>query len=159
MRRMSKKSPSDSSSTAIELREKAYENRFAKMNEKEEFSKPSPHGAARAGKRERAFELSLPALVTGVDALDNKFREKTQVISISSEEATVWLRSRVTPGSKLDLALDIPKTLILENHFKLRLSGTVILMQNDSARPGKKQLVSVRLDRKFRLLPIPPSIN
>ncbi len=129
------------------------------MNEKEELSKPSTHGAAKAGKRERAFELSLPALVTGVDALDNKFREKTQVLSISSEEATVWLRSRVMLGSKLDLALDIPKTLILENHFKLRLSGTVILMQNDSARAGKKLLVSVRLDKKFRLLPIPPSIN
>jgi len=94
-----------------------------------------------------------------VDALDNKFREKTQVLSISSEEATVWLRSRVMLGSKLDLALDIPKTLILENHLKLRLSGTVILMNNDSARVGKKQLVSLRLDKKFQLLPIPPSIN
>jgi len=156
---MSKKSPSDSSLGAIELREEADENGFAEMNEKEEYSKPSPHGAARAGKRERAFELSLPALVTGVDALDNKFREKTQVLSISSEEATVWLRSRVMLGSKLDLALDIPKTLILENHLKLRLSGTVILMNNDSARVGKKQLVSLRLDKKFQLLPIPPSIN
>ncbi len=156
---MSKKSPSDSSPRAIELREEADENWSAEMNEKEELSKPSTHGAARAGKRERAFELSLPALVTGVDALENKFREKTQVLSISSEEATVWLKSRVMLGSKLDLALDIPKTLILENHFKLRLSGTVILMQNDSARAGKKQLVSVRLDKKFRLLPIPPSIN
>jgi hypothetical protein len=159
MIRMSKKSPSDSSPRAIELREEADENWSAEMNEKEELSKPSTHGAARAGKRERAFELSLPALVTGVDALENKFREKTQVLSISSEEATVWLKSRVMLGSKLDLALDIPKTLILENHFKLRLSGTVILMQNDSARAGKKQLVSVRLDKKFRLLPIPPSIN
>ncbi len=129
------------------------------MNEKEEYSKPSPHGAARAGKRERAFELSLPALVMGVDVLDNKFREKTQVLSISSEEATVLLRSRVMLGSKLELALDIPKTLILENHLKLRLSGTVILMNNDSARVGKKQLVSLRLDKKFQLLPIPPSIN
>lgn len=156
---MSKKSPSDSSPGAIELRAEADENEFAEMNEKQEISKPSPHGAARAGKRERAFELSLPALVTGVDALDNKFREKTQVLSISSEEATVWLRSRVTLGSKLDLALDIPKTLILENHLKLRLSGTVILMNNDSARAGKKQLVSLRLDKKFQLLPIPPSIN
>jgi len=156
---MSKKSPSDSSPKAIELREEAEDNGLAEMNEKEELSKPSTHGAARAGKRERAFELSLPALVTGVDALDNKFREKTQVMSISSEEATVWLRSRVMLGSKLDLALDIPKTLILENHLKLRLSGTVILLQNDSARVGKKQLVSIRLDKKFRLLPIPPSIN
>ena len=156
---MSKKSPSDSSSRAIELREGTSENFYLEMNEKEEHSKPSTHGAARAGKRERAFELSLPALVTGVDALENKFREKTQVLSISSEEATVWLRSRVMVGCKLDLSLDIPKTLILENHLKLRLSGTVIFSQVDSARAGKKQIVSLRLDKKFRLLPIPSSIN
>lgn len=129
------------------------------MNENEELSKPSNHGAARTGKRERAFELSLPALVTGLDALENKFREKTQLYSISSEEATVWLRSKVMVGSKIDLSLDIPKTLILENHLKLRLTGTVVLAQADSARAGKKQLVSVRLDKKFRLLPIPSSIN
>ena len=156
---MSKKSPSDSSPKGIEVREDRNENEYLKMNEKEEFSKPSTHGAARAGKRERAFELSLPALVTGVDALENKFREKTQVLSISSEEATLWLKSRVILGSKIDLALDIPKTLILENHFKLRLSGTVVLTQEDSGHAGKKLLVSVRLDKKFRLLPIPPSIN
>jgi len=159
MIRMFKKSPSDSSSRAIEPNEESSENFYLEMNEKEELTKPSSHGAARAGKRERAFELSLPALVTGVDVLENKFREKTQVLSISAEEATVWLKSKVMVGSKLDLSLDIPKTLILENHFKLRLSGTVVLAQVDSARVGKKKLVSVRLDRKFRLLPIPPSIN
>ena len=159
MMRMLKKSPSDSSPRAIELRGESGENCYPEMNEKEELSKPSTHGAARAGKRERAFELSLPALVTGVDVLENKFREKTQVLSISAEEATVWLRSKVILGSRLDLALDIPKTLILENHLKLRLSGTVVEAQADAARVGKKQLISVRLDKKFRLLPIPPSIN
>jgi hypothetical protein len=159
MMRMSKKSPSDSSSGAIELREGSGDNGYAEMNEKEELTKPSTHGAARAGKRERSFELSLPALVSGVDALENKFRERTQVLSISSEEATVWLKSRVTAGSRLDLSLDIPKTLILENHFKLRLSGTVTMAQVDETGAGRKRLVSVRLDKKFRLLAIPPSVN
>lgn len=135
------------------------ENGRVEMNEEEELTKPSTHGAARAGKRERSFELSLPALVSGVDASENKFREKTQVLSISSEEATVWLKSRVTAGSRLNLSLDIPKTLILENHFKLRLSGIVTLVQADGAEAGRKRLVSVRLDKKFRLLAIPPSVN
>jgi hypothetical protein len=156
---MFKKSPSDSSLRAIELRQRSNENLYLEMNENEGLSKPSTYGAARTGKRERAFELSLPALVTGLDALENKFREKTHLFSISSEEATVWLKSKVMVGSKLDISLDIPKTLILESHLKLRLSGTVILAQADSARVGKKQLVSVRLDKKFRLLPIPSSIN
>lgn len=156
---MSKKSPSDSSLRAIELQEGRSENSNPEMNENEQLSKPSILGAARAGKRERAFELFLPALVTGVDTLGKKFREKTQLFSISSEEATVWLKSKVMLGAKLDLFLEIPKTLILENYLKLCLSGTVVLARADSARAGKKQLVSVRLDKKFRLLPIPSSIN
>jgi hypothetical protein len=129
------------------------------MNEKEEPLKSPVHGAARDGKRERAFELSLPALVTGVDALDNKFRERTLITSISCEEATIWLRSQVPAGAKLDISLDIPKTLILENSLKLHLTGTVLLSRSDSSRNGKKQLVSLRLDKKFKLLPTPPAVN
>ena len=129
------------------------------MEDRQESQKPSIHGASKAGKRERAFDLSLPALVTGLDVMENRFREKTLISSISAEEATVWLRSQVTIGTKLDISLDIPKTLILENSLKLQLSGTVKVSQMDSTRPGKKQLVSLQLDKKFKLLPIPPSIN
>lgn len=156
---MAKKSPFESSLEGIELREPMTENRIPDMNAKEEDFKPSLPGAARAEKRERAFELSLPAVVTGLDAEENKFREKTLLFSISSEEATVWLKSRVLPGSKLDVSLEIPKTLILENHLKLQLSGTVIITQANSERNGKKQLVSLRLDKRFKLLPIPLSVN
>jgi len=116
-------------------------------------------GDAGPGKRERAFELSLPAHVTGMDVQENKFKEKTQLLSISAEEATLWLRSRVAVGSKLDLDLEIPKTLILESHLRLQLSGTVTLAQEEPSRTGKKRLVSVRLDRKFKLLPISPTMN
>jgi hypothetical protein len=159
MTRMAKKSPFDSSPRGIVLAESSADNEIPNMNEKEEPFKPSIHGASKDGKRERAFELSLPALVTGVDVLENKFREKTLITSISSEEATIWLRSHVPIGAKLDISLDIPKTLILENSLKLQLTGTVLLTQTDSSRNGKKQLVSLRLDKKFKLLPIPPSIN
>ena len=156
---MAKKSPFESSPEGIELREPMTENRTLDMNANKEDFKPTLHGAARAGKRERAFELSLPAVVTGLDAEGNKFREKTLLFSISSEEASVWLKSKVLPGSKLDVSLEIPKTLILENHLKLQLSGTVTITQADSERNGKKQLISLRLDKKFKLLPIPLSVN
>jgi len=159
MTRMAKKSPFDSSPRGIVLTESSVDNEIPNMNEKEEPFKPSIHGASKDGKRERAFELSLPALVTGVDSLENRFREKTLITSISSEEATIWLRSHVPIGAKLDISLDIPKTLILENSLKLQLTGTVLLTQADSSRNGKKQLVSLRLDKKFKLLPIPPSVN
>ncbi len=156
---MSKKSPSDSPLRGIVLLGSPGDNDLPNMEEKQESPKPSIHGASKAGKRERAFELSLPALVTGQDALENRFREKTLINSISAEEATVWLRSPVAIGAKLVISLDIPKTLILENSLKLQLSGTVKLAQMDSTRLGKKQLVSLQLDRKFKLLPIPQNIN
>jgi hypothetical protein len=159
MIKMAKKSPRDSPPEGIALLECPGDNEFRKMEEKQEMSNPSIHGASKAGKRERAFDLSLPALVTGLDAMDNRFREKTLITSISAEEATVWLRSHVTVGAKLDISLDIPKTLILENSLKLQLSGTVRLAQMDSTRPGKKRLVALDLDKKFKLLPIPPNIN
>ena len=156
---MAEKSPFDSSPGGIVLDKGVADNESPNMNEKEEPFKPSIHGASKDGKRERAFELSLPALVTGLDVLENKFHEKTLITSISSEEATVWLRSHVPVGAKLDISLDIPKTLILESSLKLQLTGTVLLIQTDSARNGKKQLVSLRLDKKFKLLPVSPSVN
>lgn len=156
---MSKKSPFDSPPGGIVLLERPGDNDTPNMEERQESPKPSIHGASKAGKRERAFDLSLPALVTGLDVMENRFREKTLIHSISAEEATVWLRSQVTVGTKLDISLDIPKTLILENSLKLQLSGTVKLAQTDSARTGKKLLVSLQLDKKFKLLPIPPNIN
>ena len=156
---MAKKSPFDSSPRGIVGADYTVDNEISNMSEKEEAFKPSIHGAAKEGKRERAFELSLPALVTGMDVLENRFREKTQITSISSEEAIVRLRSQVLTGAKLDISLDIPKTLILENGLKLHLTGTVLVTQPNSPPNGKKQLVSLRLDKKFKLLPIPPSIN
>jgi len=159
MMRMPKKSPSDSSPKAIAFEAACPHNDNGEMKNQGNSSSVAIPGAAGAGKKERAFELSLPALVTGVDVLENKFKEKTQILSISSEEATILLRSRVTVGSKLDLSLEIPKTLILESHLKLQLSGTVVLTQTEPAQSGKKKLVSIRLDKRFRLDPLPPSVN
>jgi hypothetical protein len=159
MIRMAKKSPGYSSPEAIESKTAAPDNLAREMNGQDESNKPSLHGAARAGKRERAFELSLPAVVTGLDLADNRFREKTVLVSISSEEAEIWLRSKVAAGAKLNISLDIPKTLILENHLQLELTGIVASNGPDLAPPGKKKVVSLRLDRKFRLLPVAPSVN
>jgi hypothetical protein len=156
---MIKKSPWDSSPGAIEPDNPELDNSQREMNNKDESVRLLLPAAVGAEKRERAFELSLPAVVTGVDLADNRFREKTLLVSISSEEAAVWLRSRVGPGAKLNISLDIPKTLILENHLQLELSGTVAANGPDPVRPGKKQVVSLRLDRKFRLVPIAPSVN
>jgi len=107
----------------------------------------------RAGKRERSFKLSLPILVNGIDAYGNKFQERTELSSISSQEAIFSLNSGVTIGAKLNLSLDIPKTLILEDQLKLIISGDVVYVKSE-ANNKKKQLISVQLDRNYRINPI-----
>ena len=113
--------------------------------------KPSSQVASKAAKRELSFELSLPALVTGRDAGSQTFREKTRLLSISAEEAKLWLKSRVAIGAKIDLFLDIPQNILLGNDLKLALSGTVALARSDENVGGRKQMVAVRLDKRFKI--------
>jgi len=113
---------------------------------------PSPQGAARAGKRERLFELSLPALVKGLDATGRKFEERTLVCGISAQEVSLRLRPRLMIDSRVTLFLDIPRTLILESPLRLVLSGAVVYVRLEE-RPEKTQYIVVRLDRGFRLHP------
>lgn len=113
---------------------------------------PSPQGAARAGKRERSFELSLPALVKGLDATGRKFEEKTSVCGISAQEVSLRLKARLMIDSRLTLFLDVPRTLILESPLRLVLSGAVVYVRLEE-KSEKTQFIVVRLDRGFRLHP------
>ncbi len=120
------------------------------MNFIKSFNRPSIQGAAKVAKRERTFELSLPALVNGVNAVGRRFEEATQLLAISAQEASFQLDSRVTLGTKVHLSLEIPKTLILQNQLQLSVSGTVVYVRADSGKQ-KPQFVSVRLDKNYRL--------
>lgn len=115
-----------------------------------QFDKTSIQGVAKVAKRERAFKLSLPALVSGIDAYGNPFQEKTEISSISSQEATFLLNSGVTIGSKLNISLDVPRTLILEKQLCLSLSGRVKYVKAETNNE-KKQLISIELDRNFKI--------
>lgn len=112
--------------------------------------KSSFQGAPRVEKRERSFELPLPILVSGLDASGKEVKEYTQLVSISSQEATFQLNSKVMIGSRLNLFVDIPKTYFLENNLKLEASGkvTFIKAEQDSK---KKQLVFLRLEKSYRI--------
>ncbi|HPW18041.1 MAG TPA: hypothetical protein PLP83_06635 [Candidatus Aminicenantes bacterium] len=119
---------------------------------------PSPQGAARAGKRERSFELSLPALIKGLDASGRKFEERTSVCGISAQEAQFRLKAKLGIDNRVTLFLDIPRTLILESPLRMVLSGAVVYVRLDGDG-DKPQHVVVRLDRSFRLHPnsLPPA--
>lgn len=124
------------------------------MNTAKAFPNPSTQGAAGAGKRERTFELSLPALVKGLDARGKRFEESTQICAISSQEVSVRLNARLLIGSKITVSLDIPRTLILESPLRLLVTGLVVYVRSETEN-GKSQYVSIHLDRSFRLQPNP----
>ena len=124
----------------------------SKMRTERLSHKPSIQGAAKVSKRERSFELSLPALVSGSDVRGRDFEEDTKVLSISSQNALFWLKSKVLIGTPLCVNLQIPKTIILENRLNLVTSGTVNLVQAN-ANKKNNQLISIQLDRNFKIRP------
>jgi hypothetical protein len=114
------------------------------------FGIPVP-GPIGARKKERTFELSLPVLVKGMNALDRRFEENTEMFSLSSQEAAFWLRTKVLIGAKISLDLQIPRTSLLEKPLKLCLSGTVSIVKSDVTLKNKSQLVSLKLDKNFHI--------
>jgi hypothetical protein len=123
---------------------------FSKMNSIRIDDKSSFQGAPRVEKRERSFELPLPILVSGLDAAGKEIKEYTQLVSISSQEASFQLNSKVMVGSRLNLLVDIPKTYFLENNLKLEASGKVTFIKAEQ-NSKKKQLVFIRLEKGYRI--------
>jgi len=102
---------------------------------------------------EKDFDLFLPAVVSGIDARGIEFSERTELSSMSSLKAQFGLKAEVTIGTKLDVVLNIPKTFILENQLKLRISGDVIYAKADSD-PRSKRLIAIDLDKTYKIHPI-----
>ena len=99
---------------------------------------------------EKDFELFLPAVVSGINAEGKEFSEKTELTCISAVKAQFGLKSKVTIGTKLNVVLNIPKTLILENYLKLRVSGDVVYAKSENEESLKHQ-ISIRLDRMYKI--------
>jgi len=124
------------------------------MDTKRLFDKPSYPNAINEVKRERTFEITLPALVTGATASGSEFKEFTELISLSSQEAIFRLDSRVIIGSRLNISLEVPKTLFLENQLKVDISGNVKFAKAEPDDP-KRQLIILRLNKNYKIKPIP----
>lgn len=114
------------------------------------IGKGSYHIKPKPQRRERYFELVLCAVVTGLNAKGEEFTERTKISSISAQEASFWLTNKVTTGTKVSLFVEVPKTLILESHLAMSLSGDVVYIQNGVNR-SKKQLITLRLDKSFKI--------
>jgi hypothetical protein len=120
------------------------------MNLTGTLDKASDPKKTNALRQERYFELSVPALVSGASTKGEEFEERTKISSISSQEASFWLKEKVTIGTRINMCLEIPKTLILESHLNLSISGEVIFVQSET-NSRKKQLVIIRLDRTYKI--------
>lgn len=114
------------------------------------LDKASDPNKTTAQRQERYFELSVPALVSAANTKGEEFEERTKISSISSQEASFWLKAKVTIGTRINMCLEIPKTLILESHLNLMLSGEVIFVQSETNN-RKQQLVIIRLDRSYKI--------
>lgn len=101
-------------------------------------------------KRERSFDLALKGLVRGRDASGRSFEEPIETRAISAEEAVFPLAVSLEAGARVALALDIPRTLILEKPLRLIVSGAVASIGREGGATGRP-IVALALDRSFRL--------
>jgi len=100
--------------------------------------------------RERRFDLSLSAVVRGLNAEGSEFEEKTHLVSISAQEAVFTLKSPLLISSRVQLVLNVPRTLILGQRFYLQISGEVVSME--STQNGRKNhLITIRLGKPYKI--------
>ena len=122
------------------------------MRTEKQYAKNTVPSAMNCLAGEHMFELSLQTMVTGTCLSGDNIQEFTKLSSISSEMATFFLKSRVKPGSKLTLSLEVPKTPILEKPLKLIVRGDVLSSNSDDKTP-ERYCISLQLDKSFKIQP------
>ncbi|MGB9765077.1 MAG: hypothetical protein ACPLZD_06980 [Candidatus Saccharicenans sp.] len=123
---------------------------------KDKNYKPSIQGVTGDRKGERLLALSLPALVSGTNATGRKFKETTEIISISSKLACFRLKTPVSIGNSVKLILNIPATTFLLHPLRLEVSGIISRIEINGDKKFS-QVVTIELDRRFQLGPLNPS--
>jgi hypothetical protein len=121
---------------------------WKKEKEAEMLSKSSPFQPDRPEPRDQIFNLPLPTLVEGRDALGKLFKEKTVLYYISHRGASFNLGRPIALGEKLKLMIDLPPSLGEEANLKLIINGKVALVETNNSHPAK-QRISVRFDHRY----------
>ncbi|MEN6310533.1 MAG: hypothetical protein ABFD80_03250, partial [Acidobacteriota bacterium] len=81
---------------------------------------------SRRHAEQRGFKLSLPLTVEGPDVDGALFREETTLSYMSHVGALFPLRTSVSPGSRLKLAVSLPPKLGDGKNLKLVIKGTIV---------------------------------
>ncbi len=131
-----------------------------KIEKESQFiNKPSIQGATGDRKRERIFELSLPALVKGKNAFGKFFEEKTEIRSISAQEVHLFLRNPVQIGNQLKIIINVPPTVMLVHPIRMELYGQVSQVEMKKLGRNKFQQIIMDLDSRYQIRPEASSHN
>jgi c-di-GMP-binding flagellar brake protein YcgR len=103
-------------------------------------------------RREWRFEIPLTAVVEGKLPQGGPFKETAKLENISSGGAYFCLDSGVVVGSRVKLAIELPKELTEGRKVKLQVGGMTIRLEKPNTK-RKKQGVAVRFSKEFRFVP------
>jgi hypothetical protein len=97
---------------------------------------------------QRGFKLSLPLTVEGPDAEGTLFREETILTYMSHVGALFPLKTPVSTGSRLKLAVSLPPKLDEGKNLKLIIKGAIVFTEPPS-EDGAPAQVSIRLESRY----------
>jgi hypothetical protein len=103
---------------------------------------------ARRHAEQRGFKLSLPLTVEGPDSSGALFREETILTYMSHVGALFPLKTPVSPGSRLKLAVALPPKLDEGRNLKLVIKGTIAFTEPGD-EDGAPAQVSIRLESRY----------
>jgi hypothetical protein len=112
------------------------------------LSKSSLQPPIKSERKDQIFNLPLPTVIEGRDAVGRSFQEKTVLFYISHHGASFNMVNPVTLGAKLKLLIDLPPSLSDDQNLKLVINGKVALVE---ANPSdySRQRVSLRFESKY----------
>lgn len=99
-------------------------------------------------KSDKVFSMPLPTLVEGETASGDTFQEKTILSFISHRGAVFHLKNQVAVGSRLRLAIDLPRSLSEDKSLKLVIRGHVILIEK-AGKHKPRQRITMKFENKY----------
>ncbi len=104
--------------------------------------------APRVLNGDKIFNLPLPTLVEGETPAGEAFQEKTTLNFISHQGAVFYLKNPVIVGTRLRLAIDLPRALSEDRNLKLIIRGNVVLVEKTTGRKVR-QRITMKFENKY----------
>ncbi len=96
----------------------------------------------------REFSLTLPMTVSGLDARGQEFRENSVLSTISSEQASFLMRTRVDRKAVLKLVISLPPKLADGQPLALVIKGRVRTSEQVPGEPELRRVI-LELDSRY----------